>query len=52
MSAPKTPVLILFGRSSFKIKINLSYKGIAISGEAERIKLGRFPFFVDANKVN
>ena len=36
----------------FKDSINFSYKGMAISGLADCIKLGLFPFFVDAKRVN
>ena len=49
ISAPKTPVLIgvEWGRANSERKD--SYNGMAISGFTERIKLGRFPFLVEAN---
>ena len=52
MSAPNFPVAIGGSVNSSMAATNASYKGMACSGRAARMKLGRVPFLVEACKVN
>ncbi len=52
ISAPNLPVCTGRVDSCRRVSTNFSYKGMAVSGLAERMNEGRLPFFVLAKSVN